>query len=263
MKYRGIPSCSVEINPYLHFVGTVKTRTYADLDAIRDVFHAFSSAAGRRIEPFAERSALGRLSCRECGSSFRGSITFIVGGRPGNLMQLVCLRKLLLAYKAEPEYHDLLKMGLLAILIPVSNAKHNHVSLTFAEKPLDTVDVGAILQAEIRGDAGRLALRAEVAMRRSGRLPRKQPISDDGLAEVSESVGSHHVTALSKPFQLCPGNSAPFVLLRVHRERRGGWPVGNRRHWWNMGKGNIRPGGGSRAEKRDGSGRAHALSEGH
>ena len=61
-------------------------------------------------------------------------------------MQLVCLRKLLLADKVKPEYHDLLKMGLLAILIPVSNAKHNHVSLTFAEKPLETVDVGAILR---------------------------------------------------------------------------------------------------------------------
>ena len=45
-------------------------------------------------------------------------------------------------------------MGLLAILIPVSNAKHNHVSLTFAEKPLETVDVGAILQRKYGGNAG-------------------------------------------------------------------------------------------------------------
>ena len=64
----------------------------------------------------------------------------------GNLMQLVLLRKLLLSDTAEPVCHDLLKMGLLAILIPVSNAKHNHVSLTFADKPLETVNVGAVLR---------------------------------------------------------------------------------------------------------------------
>ncbi len=57
---------------------------------------------------------------------------------------------MLLSDKSDREYHDLLKMGLLAILIPVSNAKHNHVSLTFAEKPLETVDVGAILQRKYR-----------------------------------------------------------------------------------------------------------------
>ena len=41
MKYRGIPACSVEINPYLHFVGTVKTRDYADIDAIEKTFTSF------------------------------------------------------------------------------------------------------------------------------------------------------------------------------------------------------------------------------
>ena len=61
-------------------------------------------------------------------------------------MQLVCLAQMLLAYKAEARVHDLLKMGLLAILIPVSNAKHNHVSLTFADNASATVDVGAVLQ---------------------------------------------------------------------------------------------------------------------
>ncbi len=49
MKYRGVPSCSVEINPYLHFVGTVKTRTYSDLGAVKDVFHAFAAAATKEL----------------------------------------------------------------------------------------------------------------------------------------------------------------------------------------------------------------------
>ena len=145
MKYRGIPSCSVEINPYLHFVGTVKTRTYPNLEALGDVFHTFSSAA---------RAELKRLpKDRQSEDYLVENAQFVPRlhnihrwWSSGNLMQLVCLRKLLFANKAKPEYHDLLKMGLLAILIPVSNAKHNHVSLTFAEKPLETLDVGAILR---------------------------------------------------------------------------------------------------------------------
>src|SRR5438067_399766 len=37
-------------------------------------------------------------------------------------------------------------MGILGILVPVSNARHNHVSLTFADEPLPTVDVAGILK---------------------------------------------------------------------------------------------------------------------
>ena len=46
-------------------------------------------------------------------------------------------------------------MGVLGILVPVSNAKHNHVSLTFAEDPLPTVNVASYLDekyAEIIDD---------------------------------------------------------------------------------------------------------------
>ena len=144
MKYRGVPSCSVEINPYLHFVSTVKTRTYADLETVKDVFHGFGSRARRE---------LGKLPDNRQAEAWLAEHEALVPRlhnihrwwSPGNLMQLVCLRKLLISDRTEPLYHDLLRMGLLAILIPVSNAKHNHVSLTFAEKPLESVDVRAIL----------------------------------------------------------------------------------------------------------------------
>ena len=43
MTRRGIPSCSIEINPYLFFVGTVKTRTYKDVAAIAACFDAFNA----------------------------------------------------------------------------------------------------------------------------------------------------------------------------------------------------------------------------
>ena len=167
MKYRGIPSCSVEINPYLHFVGTVKTRAYSDLEAAKGVLHDFVAMAKRELAKLPdERHA-------EHGSAENAAFVPTLHNihrwwNGGNLMQLVLLRRLLLSDTAEPVYHDLLKMGLLAILIPVSNAKHNHVSLTFADKPLETVDVGAVLQqkyAEMLDDLRRFQL---AVRRRSG-----------------------------------------------------------------------------------------------
>ena len=48
MKYRGVPACSIELNPYLHFVGTVKTRTYAISEQIEGLpQHAFRRGCQR------------------------------------------------------------------------------------------------------------------------------------------------------------------------------------------------------------------------
>lgn len=147
MKYRGIPACGIELNPYLHFVATVKTRDYDDPGAIEATFRSFAKLA---------REELGRLPVEaEAGSYLRDHESFLPRisrperwWSPGNLMQLVCLRRLLLGYEAHPDHLDLLRMGLLAILVPVSNARHNHVSLTFAAEGAPTVDVGAVLEAK-------------------------------------------------------------------------------------------------------------------
>ena len=58
MKYRGIPACSVEINPYLHFVGTVKTRTYGSMGEIESFFKKFIDAyrADLRAVPFQSKA---------------------------------------------------------------------------------------------------------------------------------------------------------------------------------------------------------------
>ena len=96
MKYRGVPSCSVEINPYLHFVGTVKTRTYSDLGAVKDVLHDFGATA---------RKELGKLPDDRHAEEYLSENQAFVPKlhnihrwwTPGNLMQLVCLRRLLLS----------------------------------------------------------------------------------------------------------------------------------------------------------------------
>ena len=73
-----------------------------------------------------------------------------------NLAQLVCLRKLVKAFDAEPAERDLLLMAVSSILIPVSNARHNHVSLSFASEPLPIVDVASILKSQLSGMAADL-----------------------------------------------------------------------------------------------------------
>jgi hypothetical protein len=149
MKYRGVPACSVELNPYLHFVGTVKTRTYTDLPAIESCFEAFIMAyrAGLKEVPFESKPA---NYLRDHAADIPGINFPDRWWSRGNLAQLVCLRRLVAGFQAEPHHLDLLKMAVLGILVPVSNAKHNHVSLTFAKKPLPTVAVADILAQQLR-----------------------------------------------------------------------------------------------------------------
>lgn len=154
MKYRGVPACSIELNPYLHFVSTVKTRTYADLPDIREFLGSFLVRARERVDAIPK------------GKAVEGYLVANAQYVPPihkpkrwwssrNLAQLACIRRLLLEMDDTGEHVDLLKMGILGILIPVSNAKHNHVSLTFAKEPLPTVDVVGVLAdklAEITED---------------------------------------------------------------------------------------------------------------
>jgi hypothetical protein len=149
MKYRGVPAWSIELNPFLHFVGVVKTRTYADVDGVEQTFNAFLAtlrAAVADLPP--EGNAAAYLAANQ---PFVPPIHHVDRWwSPGNLMQLTCLRRLLLAWDAEPQRRDLLWMGALGILVAVSNAKHNHVSLTFADTPLPTVDVAKALESKYR-----------------------------------------------------------------------------------------------------------------
>jgi hypothetical protein len=149
MKYRGIPACSIEINPFLHFVGTVKTRTYTNVDAIGTSFREFIEAFGAEAAKLPNEADA--TTYLEENAAFVPPIHKAERWwSPGNLMQLTSLRRLMLAYQTEPQHLDLLRMGVLGILVCVSNAKHNHVSLTFADKPLPTQDVVDILRQKYR-----------------------------------------------------------------------------------------------------------------
>jgi hypothetical protein len=158
MKYRGIPASSIEINPYLFFVGTVKTRTYRDLDASVRSIDGFKTVY---------RGALADLPGATGVAAYLREMEQWVPRinhperwwSPGNLMQLVCVRKALSGYDAAPHHRDLLKMGILGVLVAISNAKHNHVSLTFANEPAPVIDLTGLLDAkftQIADDLGTL-----------------------------------------------------------------------------------------------------------
>jgi hypothetical protein len=149
MKYRNIRAWSVELNPYLHFVGSVKTRTYNNLAEVEDRFADFMNRFRTDLKavPFQTQpeSYLREQAC------YIPKIHFPERWwSKENLAQLVCLRKLLLKSAENSPHDDLLRMGALAILVPVSNAKHNHVSLTFADQPLATMDVAHELEQQLR-----------------------------------------------------------------------------------------------------------------
>ncbi len=161
MKYRGIRACSVEINPYLHFVGTVKTDTYTNIDEIESAFKKFIDTYRAELKdvPFqsnpeeylrAHAADIPPISFPERWWS------------PGNMAQLVCLRKIVRSFRVEIQHLDLIKMAVLAVLVPVSNAKHNHVSLTFAKESLPTVDLGEVLQRQFRHMAADLQAVAQL-----------------------------------------------------------------------------------------------------
>ncbi|MHC5544012.1 hypothetical protein ACYOEI_37780, partial [Singulisphaera rosea] len=138
MKYRGIPACSVELNPYLRFVGMVKTRTYRDVAAIEGTLRRFLAAFEVEWKAIPSGEAAAGYLAEHADWIPRISNP----GRwwsPGNLAQLVGLRRFVSGFDAEPAHLDLIKMAILGVLVPLSNAKHNHVSLTFAEVPLPTV----------------------------------------------------------------------------------------------------------------------------
>ncbi len=147
MKYRNIRACSVELNPYLHFVGTVKTRDYTAIGSVEAYLSEFVARFRAALEdvPFNTKP---QEYLRENAASIPPINHPNRWWSPGNLAQLVCLRKLMKSCDVQGLQNDLLRMAVLGILVPVSNAKHNHVSLTFAKNALPTMDIAAILERQ-------------------------------------------------------------------------------------------------------------------
>jgi len=128
---RGLPSCAVEINPLLHFVAKVKTAAYDNPDDL--------PAAAQEILSLA-REHLGPMQAMDTGA-FRVEYYKIIPAiqnvvkwwSPPVLKKIVALRLALTMSSLPSATVDLLNLALVSILIEVSNARHNHPSLSFAK----------------------------------------------------------------------------------------------------------------------------------
>ncbi len=150
MKHKGVPSCSIEINPFLHFVAQVKTRVYTDVAAIEQCFDRFMAGFENQLGRVDFRAKPGDYLARHAAEIPAIAHPERWWSAP-NLAQLVCLRKLVRAWDAAAAHRDLLLLAVCSILIPVSNARHNHVSLTFAQEPRAVVNVVSILKSQLDG----------------------------------------------------------------------------------------------------------------
>ena len=147
---RGIPAVAVEFNPYLHFVSTVKCRSRPNVEQVAIRFDDFLDA----LETAARCLPVDEPGCRRWLADHARWVPPIHRPErwwsPANLAQLTLMRRLVHGRDERDDAGDLIRLAVLAVLIPVSNAKHNHVSLTFADHPLPRVDVVNILRRKLQ-----------------------------------------------------------------------------------------------------------------
>jgi len=128
---RGLSSCAVELNPLLYFVAKVKTTPVRNLT---DLTVAAKEVMAQAQSRFAKLKTL-------------DTETFLVGYHdsipkirnvtkwwsPLILKKLVALRMALADASLPVDIANLLDLAVASILIEVSNARHNHPSLSFAK----------------------------------------------------------------------------------------------------------------------------------
>lgn len=144
---RNLSSCSVELNPLLYFVSKVKT---TPIENPADLL-----AAGRQALQIAH-SHFESTKPLELETFLIDYHTFIPNIRNVTrwwslpvLKKLVALRMSLSESPFASQVVDLMRLALASILIEVSNARHNHPSLSFAEIPRKNAPVFERFQQQI------------------------------------------------------------------------------------------------------------------
>jgi hypothetical protein len=128
---RGLSSCAVELNPLLYFVAKVKTTPVRNLTNL--------AAAAKEVMAQAQShfATLKALDTETFLIGYHDSIPKIRNvtkwWSPLILKKLVALRMALADASLPVDITDLLKLAVASILIEVSNARHNHPSLSFAK----------------------------------------------------------------------------------------------------------------------------------
>ncbi len=148
-KQMGLKALGVEINPFLAFVARAKLANYSDLEKLQSDVENFM----RRYKVALEHAS--KVGAKDTLDAYSVLVPQI--HNPFRWWSLNVLRDLVLAKKTVTEMIDLsfdhmtfIKMGILSILIAVSNAEHNHVSLTFLKQPKKHAGVLSMLDDKLR-----------------------------------------------------------------------------------------------------------------
>lgn len=126
---KGLRSSAVELNPLLHFVAKVKTTPVKNPRDLALAAEEVVAAARRRFATVAELQAEAFLvRYREYVPNIQSVTKW---WSVPILKKLVALRIAMAKLSAPPSIVNLLRLGIASILIEVSNARHNHPSLSF------------------------------------------------------------------------------------------------------------------------------------
>jgi hypothetical protein len=130
---KGLSSCAVELNPLLHFVAKVKTTPYDNPDDLPIASQEVLSLARRHLRSMQTMDIeTFRIEYHAVIPAIRNVTKW---WSPTVLRKIVALRLALAMLSLPPDTADLLNLAVVSILIEVSNARHNHPSLSFAKSP--------------------------------------------------------------------------------------------------------------------------------
>lgn len=130
---RGLSSCAVELNPLLYFVAKVKTtpfRNLADLAVAAKEVMVQAQSRFSKLETLDTATFL--IEYHDWIPKIRNVTKW---WSPLILKKLVAIRMALTTASMSVDITNLLKLAVASILIEVSNARHNHPSLSFAKVP--------------------------------------------------------------------------------------------------------------------------------
>jgi hypothetical protein len=136
---KGLSCCAVELNPLLHFVAKVKTTPYDHPDDLPLAARQVLSLAREHLE------VMQTMDAEAFQIEYHAAIPAIRNVTKWwslpVLKKLVALRLAVTALPLPPATVDLLNLAVVGMLIEVSNARHNHPSLSFAKTPREDAPV--------------------------------------------------------------------------------------------------------------------------
>ncbi|MGA9350684.1 MAG: hypothetical protein WBW48_18025, partial [Anaerolineae bacterium] len=144
---RGLSSCAVELNPLLYFVAKVKTTP------LRNLTDLAVAAKEVMVQAQSRFSKLETLDTATFLIDYHDWIPKIQNvtkwWSPLILKKLVAIRMALTDASMPVDIASLLRLAVASILIEVSNARHNHPSLSFAKIPKSDAPVFERFQEQI------------------------------------------------------------------------------------------------------------------